>query len=587
MIFERPAIFSDHKKIFKTHTHSFTIKGTGFPTTTTKFRPALKFEPALKENVDYTIRVIDRTTIEITLADTKAWRNEPGPLYVTGLNTRGDDAGWIDYSKSKIYVAEVTEDTDAKETGGVQVIPYATKVYQSTLKQSITISGSGFSKDISFEFDPQLTVDKDYTLSFQSENKVDLKLKSSKKWRAEPGSLIAKSVTVGGKKFNLAQGEGIRVAVVLADPVITPSKDNYHETQSKLVVISGSGFTTKDETKITLNPTISSSYKVLGVLDDQIRLQLKPDKSWSSTFGSLKGEDDNKKYTLSVTSIDTGAGLVSFDEPIAIGYIVKDREGVTCDDSCELAFDGICDDGSEPNDEYYYQNYVYGDDDLGGYNYGEEDEEGEGDGEETYYDDYDMPNEDYKVSGCVEGTDCTDCGGVDAIVDYSKPLDPSSGAVSCTNTCIYPRDGVCDDPRGTKMCALGTDCQDCGPVGADNFTSVDDDAVWDDDDDYWGFDDGNFLDQTKGLEHNRHKVKKRQSVESAGPAAMFLVVLEGMVYTVGAIFAAAALYLLNRWYKGQSIPFMNVFNPDLNISAKEFEMRPHQRMPITPDEFRT
>lgn len=68
---------------------------------------------------------------------------------------------------------------------------------------------------------------------------------------------------------------------------------------------------------------------------------------------------------------------------------------------------------------------------------------------------------------------------------------------------------------------------------------------------------------------------------------MFLVVLEGMVYTVGAIFAAAALYLLNRWYKGQSVPFMNVFNPELNQSAREFDSRPHQRMPITPDEFRT
>ena len=46
---------------------------------------------------------------------------------------------------------------------------------------------------------------------------------------------------------------------------------------------------------------------------------------------------------------------------------------------------------------------------------------------------------------------------------------------------------------------------------------------------------------------------------------MFLVVLEGMVYTVGAIFAAAALYLGMRWYKGQSVPFMNVFNPDSSL----------------------
>jgi hypothetical protein len=82
---------------------------------------------------------------------------------------------------------------------------------------------------------------------------------------------------------------------------------------------------------------------------------------------------------------------------------------------------------------------------------------------------------------------------------------------------------------------------------------------------------------------NKVKVYKREEVGS--PAAMFLVVLEGMVYTVGAIFAAAALYLLNRWYKGQSVPFMNAFSPEHN--QREFEQRPTQRMPITPDEFRT
>jgi len=84
---------------------------------------------------------------------------------------------------------------------------------------------------------------------------------------------------------------------------------------------------------------------------------------------------------------------------------------------------------------------------------------------------------------------------------------------------------------------------------------------------------------------NRHKVKQFKREEVGSPAAMFLVVLEGMVYTVGAIFAAAALYLLNRWYKGQSVPFMNAFSPELN--QREFDLRPQQRMPITPDEFRT
>eukprot|EP01040_Poterioochromonas_malhamensis_P018008 gene18008-20887_t len=117
--------------------------------------------------------------------------------------------------------------------------------------------------------------------------------------------------------------------------------------------------------------------------------------------------------------------------------------------------------------------------------------------------------------------------------------------VSCTNTCMYPRDGVCDDPRGTKYCELGTDCQDCGPVGADNFTRVDDDQ---DDDDYWTFNDADFLDQADGLEKNRHKVKVFKRQESGGTGPLLMMVLEGMVYTICAIFVA--LYIMNRWYQG-------------------------------------
>ena len=91
-------------------------------------------------------------------------------------------------------------------------------------------------------------------------------------------------------------------------------------------------------------------------------------------------------------------------------------------------------------------------------------------------------------------------------------------------------------------------------------------------------------DQAKGLEHNRDKVKVIHT-ESAGAAAVFLTMLEGMVYTVGAIFAAAALYLVTRWYNGQSIPFMQVFNPEMTMA--DLEMQPSRRMPITPDVIRT
>lgn len=586
MIFERPVVFSDQKKLFRTHSHEIHIKGQGFPTSVTK--PLLKFSSPLVEGTDYSLRVADRTEMEITLLDGKAWRAEPGPLLITSINTKGDDGGWMALPGGGVHVAEIVEDIDAQVTGGVEVFPMGVKVYQTAKQQQIVVTGTGFKEGMSFTLDPDMKASVDYELEVQSKNKVVMKLKAGKKWRAEPGFIIAKAITIEKKQYSLAGTEGIRVAIVLADPVITPSKDTYHESQSKLIVVSGSGFTNVADTKITLRPASPGTFKVLGVLEDAVRLQLKPEKNWLPDFMSLKNEPGDKKVIMQVASIDTGAGEIVFDEPITIGYVVKDREGVTCDDSCEFAFDGVCDDGSEPNDQYYYQHYNnYQDDDLGGF-YGEpQDVDGDG---EVYggvnYDDYYMANEDYQVSACVEGTDCTDCGGVDAVIDYTKPLDPESGIVSCTNTCIYPRDGVCDDPRGTKYCELGTDCQDCGPVGADNFTRSDDDGWWDDDDDYWTFNDGNFLDQTKGLEANRHKVIKFNKDDSAGPAAMFLVVLEGMVYTVGAIFAATALYLLNRWYKGQSVPFLNVFNPDLNVNH-DFELAPTKRMPITPDVIRT
>jgi hypothetical protein len=417
-------------------------------------------------------------------------------------------------------VAEIQEDIDAVTTGGVEVFPMGVKVYQSLLNQKIQVTGTGFKEGMSFTFEPDMKVGVDYDMEVASKNMVNLRLKAGKKWRNEAGFIIAKSITVEKKTFNLAGAEGIRIAIVLADPVVTASKDTYHESQSKLVVISGVGFTNVADTKVIIRPTAPGAYKVLGVLEDAIRVQLKPDQDWLPSFMSLKDEDDTKRIAMQISSIDTGAGEVTFAEPITVGYIVKDREGVTCDDSCEFAFDGVCDDGTEPNDQYYYQNYNnYMDDDLGGF-YGEpEDADGDGVAYGVAYDDYYMENEDYQVSACVEGTDCTDCGGVDAVPDYSKPLDPASGLVSCTNTCIYPRDGVCDDPRGTKYCELGTDCQDCGAVGADNFTRSDDDGWWDDDDDYWTFNDGNFLEQVKGLEVNRHKVKTFKREDSAaGPA---------------------------------------------------------------------
>ena len=70
-----------------------------------------------------------------------------------------------------------------------------------------------------------------------------------------------------------------------------------------------------------------SAYEVLAVLENTIRVQLKPGNDWLPGFLSLKDEDENKKIPLQVTGIDTGAGEVVFDNPIQIGFIVKDVIG--------------------------------------------------------------------------------------------------------------------------------------------------------------------------------------------------------------------------------------------------------------------
>jgi len=575
-VFERPQVFSSQTKLYRTHSHELHIKGAGFPKILAK--PKLTFVPALIEDEDYKINVLDRSELEITLLDGKAWRADAGPLIVSSINT---GAGEVTLPGDGVHVAEVIADLESDATGGVEVYPMGPKVYQSALQEEVTLSGNGFKSGISFTFEPDLKEGLDYDLSIESKNKATMRLKSTRKWRQDgAGFIIAKTVAVGGKAFKLAGDDGIRVAVVLADPTITAGDAKFHETQSKVISIQGTGFTNVVDTKVIIRPTAPSAYKVLAVLENTIRVQLKPGNDWLPDFLSLKDEDENKKIPLQVTGIDTGAGEVVFDNPIQVGFIVKDRVGVTCDDSCEFAFDGICDDGTQSEFYHYYEEYgYYQDDDLGGFYHSSY----------AAYDDYYMADDGYRVSACVRGTDCTDCGGVDAIVDFTKVPEPDSGVVSCDNSCPYARDGVCDDPRGANYCKLGTDCQDCGPVGSDNFTRADDDGWWDDDDDYWTFNDGNFLDQTKGLEANRGRVRVFNKQDNTGPAAMFLVVLEGMVYTVGAIFAAAALYLIVRWYRGAPVPFVNAFNPDCT-AASEFELaktKPMKVMPLTPDVYRS
>lgn len=76
---------------------------------------------------------------------------------------------------------------------------------------------------------------------------------------------------------------------------------------------------------------------------------------------------------------------------------------------------------------------------------------------------------------CDLGTDCSDCGSRAAGGSSPTPTptptpapapEPAPDAGACTDTCRYAGDGECDDGgagAAYSVCALGTDCTDCGP----------------------------------------------------------------------------------------------------------------------------
>jgi len=316
-------------------------------------------------------------------------------------------------------------------------------------------------------------------------------------------------------------------------------------SHTKRLVIRGSGFALEG-TELTLSPTKRAAYEIESLEMTEMVLKLNEGHSWASVE-----EKTGTHELVYVTKIDTGAGEVMLeDEGVIVAKVEPDVDDNHCDDSCEWALDGVCDDGSSKGREVY-------DDDYGGY-YGYDDD---------YYGyDYYYYGEDDGLLApvCDAGTDCTDCGG--------PPT--SEQVVDCDNSCEWANDGFCDDTRTSGLCALGTDCFDCGTTGASNFSSWDDDGWWDDDDNYWEIDD-TFEYATYGGDELH---------DSGNGGGLFVAVLEGMVYLVGAVLCGGGIYFAIQYYQSQGSGVYKLaptMDPDYE-SAVDRKKR-DEVFPITPD----
>jgi hypothetical protein len=266
-----------------------------------------------------------------------------------------------------------------------------TKVYQSILNQKIQIVGNGFKSDMIIDFGPSLQLGVDYQMESLTEKGVILTLLPGKKWGTGPGFIFIRAVQMDGKRYStvIAPESGICIARVYRDPVIPSSNQIIYESQSKLVIPPGSGLTDPQQMRLYLRPTPLNAFSIQAVLDYAIHLQLKPEMKWIRSPQSFY---ETSKVPLQVTDLDTGAGLITFPEPITIGFIMKDP---VCDDSCEFARDGVCDDGSSQGEENHKKRV----------------EKEKNNIIDSYYAYYALSDDEYHVTACVLGTDCTDCGG--------------------------------------------------------------------------------------------------------------------------------------------------------------------------------
>ena len=195
--------------------------------------------------------------------------------------------------------------------------------------RKLEIQGSSFCQRPSLAFQPPLTDGVDYSITRATSEKLSLTRKPHKKWRYEAGPLYLTSIQCGSDApVELASGQGIVVATVLADPTIEASERKIYATLTKRLIVRGSGFSTDgfstDGTELTLRPTPRSSYEVESVEMAEMVLILKEGKSWAPA----KTKDDSKPVSIYVTKIATGAGeVVMEDDGAIVARVFPDPSG--------------------------------------------------------------------------------------------------------------------------------------------------------------------------------------------------------------------------------------------------------------------
>jgi len=371
-------------------------------------------------------------------ASTRAWpvlRGAPNAtLSVTSITVNNGDACLPPESAVPVAVVLATPSVARREA----------EMYAST--DRFFIDGTGFragATAVSLGV-PPLVENVDYALDVVSPTRLAVNLLRSTGWPV--GMLSVTGVDVGAGEVPVRDGSGagkknaVTVAYVVAAPTITSDYENEifaHDTRQ--LIVRGTGFDASG-TALALDPAPPGGTKVVECT--ATKLVLEPLSS-----GSSSSEAGASWVPAAVLPPNDGVpGHAVQGVPLRVVQIKTAIGDVRFDGFAAPVVAVVIDEPHAPADD--------------------DDESSSETPPIAAADDDDQPS--------------------------PAPPPPQSG---CDNTCVYARDGYCDDGRHNMpaYCPSGTDCQDCGPVGADNFTrheGWDDDDVWDDDevwdDDDWG-----------------------------------------------------------------------------------------------------
>lgn len=300
--------------VYERGTTRLVINGTNFRE---KFID-LAFEPPLERDRDYILSVRSPTMLVLTRMSNSKWRNEPGPLKLRRIDTGGGMIR-IDPDYGGVTIAEVQADLDAHGVT-VESTP-SERFYQST--GQIVVLGEGFSSSNTLRFANGIRgKGVNYTFVQQTPNQLSLRLAANSKWRANPanlpGPMILLAVDAGAGFVPVGPTtakKGRTVATIFEDPSIERSTSILYRTHSHELWIKGKGFTRGTyNTEVLFEPPLTNGddVDVLVYNRTHMKVTLRVGKAWAS------GE-----ATLSITNINTGAGLVSVGN-VQVAKVVED-----------------------------------------------------------------------------------------------------------------------------------------------------------------------------------------------------------------------------------------------------------------------